>query len=239
MIKESRVLCVVPARGASKSIPLKNLSLLLGKPLLHYALSSALSAKRVDRVVVSSEHPLILDLTASYGERIPLRRPPELALDDTPSLPVLLHALRVCEEEDGTCYDIIILVQATNPLVLPQDIDATAEKLLTTGCDSCFTVTKLDHIYPAKLKRIEDDHLLPYCEEEEDMVRRQDLPEVYIRNGSCYGVKRATLLSGTFFGKDSRAVVVPRERSIDINEPLDLIFAEALMKMEKEKNTRF
>lgn len=233
-----KVLCVIPARGGSKSIPLKNIVPVLGKPLLHYALSSALKAKSLDRVVVSSENNLILNFAEKYGEHISLRRPKRLALDKTPSLDVLIHAMQVCEEEDNTMYDVIILVQATNPLVIPQDIDNTVQKLLTSDCDSCFTVTKVEHIYPAKLKRIEGDHLLPYCEEEREMIRRQNLPDVYIRNGSCYGVRRSILLSGSLFGKDSRAVVVTRDRSIDINEPLDLLFAEALLKARIKRNMR-
>src|SRR3989304_1313411 len=157
-----KVLCVIPARGGSKSIPLKNLVPVLGKPLLHYALSSVLKAKSLDRVVVSSENNLILNFAEKYGEHLSLRRPERLALDETPSLDVLLHAMQVCEEEDNATYHIIILVQATNPLVIPQDIDNTVQKLLTSDCDSCFTVTKVEHIYPAKLKRIEGDHLLTY-----------------------------------------------------------------------------
>lgn len=230
MNSKDKVLCVIPARGGSKSIPLKNLVKVNGKPLLYYALSSALRAGKIDRVVVSSDNSSILDYAAEFGSMIPLQRPTELALDETPSLPVTVHALEVCEKEDNCSYETIILVQATNPLVTAGDIDNTIEKMLTTGCDSCFTVTKANHLSPGKLKKIENDRLLPYSEEEKEMIRRQDMPDVYIRNGACYGVKKSTALSGSMFGNDSCAVIVPHERSVDINDAVDILIAEALLK---------
>ncbi len=101
----------------------------LGRPLLHYALTSALQAHLPARVVVSSDDKAILEFASGYGENIALPRPADLAADLTPSQPVLQHALEVCEAQDGIRYESIVLVQPTNPLVSPQDIDAT----ITTG----------------------------------------------------------------------------------------------------------
>lgn len=224
-----KVLCVIPARGGSKGIPLKNIVLLKGKPLIHYALRAALRAQQVDRVVVSSDHPKILSLAKEYGDNIALRRPKHLARDNTPSLPVVLHALKSCEKEDKCWYDYIILVQATNPLVIPDDIDCTVKKLMETGCDSCFTVVSLGHLHPSKFKELKGDRLLPYIEEEKELVPRQKLRQVFIRNSSCYAVKRSVLLEGSLIGNDIRAVVVPKERYIDINDVIDLKIAECLL----------
>lgn len=163
-----------------------------------------LKIEKIDRVVVSSDNLEILNFSKKFGANISLKRPEELATDKTHTLPVVLHALKHCESEDNVEYQIILLLQVTNPLVLPDDIEATIEKILTTRCDSCFTVTKLDHIYLTKLKRLSGDSLIPLIEIETKGLRRQDCPEVYIRNGSCYAVRRETLLSGMFFGKDSR-----------------------------------
>lgn len=229
-MKTKNVLCVIPARGSSKGIPFKNMIELKGQPLLYYSLNSAIKATTPKRIVVSSENIEILEYVRRYGENIALERPVELSQDDTPSLPVLIHALKKCEMEDSTKYEIVILVQATNPLVVSDDIDMTIKKMITTNCDSCFTVTHMEDFNPIKLKKLEGDRLLPYYQKEKEMVRRQDLPKAYIRNGSCYCVSRDVLLSGSMFGEDSRGVVVPRERSIDINEPIDLVFAEALLK---------
>ena len=225
----NRTLCVIPARGGSKGISLKNIAVLNGKPLLHYALSAALKARLINRVVVSSDHPEILKVAKEYGDNIALERPEDLARDDTPSLPVVVHALDVCEKEDNCRYDYIILVQATNPMVIPEDIDNTLEKLMEAKCDSCVTVVSMGYLHPSKFKILKGDRLQPYIEEENDLVPRQQLKEVYIRNGSCYAVKRSVLLEGSLVGKDVRAVVVPKERYIDINESLDLKIAECLL----------
>jgi CMP-N-acetylneuraminic acid synthetase len=220
---------VIPARGGSKSYPLKNIALLSGKPLLHYALSAALKAKLVNRVVVSSEHPGVLEIAETYGENIALERPEFLAHDNMPSLPVAVHALEMCEKDDNCRYDYVILVQVTNPLVIPEDVDHTLERLMETNCDSCVTVVSMGYLHPSKFKTLKDDGLLPYIEEEEVLVPRQQLQEVYIRNGSCYAVKRSILLRGSLVGNDVRAVVVPKERYIDINDSIDLQIAECLL----------
>ena len=235
-MKNSKTLCVIPARGGSKGIPLKNIAVVKDKPLLHYALSAALKARCVDRVVVSSDHPKILDLAKTYGKNIALTRSEELAGDNTPSLPVAIHALEVCEKADDCLYDHIILVQVTNPLVIPDDIDRTIKKLSTTNCDSCFTVVSMGYLHPSKFKTLEGDRLLPYIEEEKDLVPRQQLEEVYIRNGSCYAVKRSVLMGGSLVGNDVRAVVVPKERHIDINDPVDLKIAECLLSNSAYQN---
>ena len=229
----TRVLCVIPARGGSKGIPLKNVAPLAGKPLLHYALTAALAAKGVTRVVVSSEHPVILDVARQYGEDIPLERPTELAQDETPSHPVALHAIDTRERMGDEPYDYVLLLQATAPLVAPGDIDRTIGLMVQTGCDSCVTVTPVGDLHPAKLKVLEGDRLCPYLEEERTYTR-QKLPAVYIRNGSCYAAKRSVLLGGSLYGDDVRAVTVPRERSINIDEPIDLAFAEFLLTRHPE-----
>lgn len=226
---KTNTLCVIPARGGSKSVPLKNIAMLKGKPLLHYALSAALKSQSIDRVVVSSDHEGILATAASYGEGIALRRPEELARDDTPSYPVVLHALKTCEEENNCRYDYIVLVQATNPLVLADDIDMTIRKMIESSCDSVVTVSSLGYMHPSKFKTLEGDRLLAYIEEERELVSRQFLQEVYVRNGSCYAVTRPVLLEGDLVGKDVRAVVVPKERYVDINDMVDMKIAECLL----------
>jgi len=208
---------------------LKNIAVLNGRPLLHYALSATLKARLINRVVVSSNHPEILEVAKEYGDNITLERPEDLARDDTQSLPVAIHALEVCEKSDNCLYDHIILVQVTNPLVIPDDIDRTIEKMSTTNCDSCFTVVSMGYLHPSKFKILNGDRLLSYIEEEKDLVPRQQLEEVYIRNGSCYAVKRSVLVGGSLTGSDVRAVVVPKERYVDINDPVDLKIADCLL----------
>jgi CMP-N-acetylneuraminic acid synthetase len=235
MYKKKKVLCVIPARGGSKGIPLKNIITLCGKPLLHYALQAVLKSKMADRIVVSSDHPDILAVAARYGKNLPQKRPRHLSGDIVSSREVLEYALKQCEKDDNCQYPVIILVQATNPLVLSQDIDDVIKKMVDTKCDSCVTVTGLGHLHPAKFKKLKGDRLLPYIEEEGEIKPRQKVKEVFIRNGSCYAVRREVLLKKSLVGKVVRAVKVPRERHVDINDPLDLMFAEFLLKLNKGK----
>jgi len=234
-VNKRRSLCVIPARGGSKTIPLKNIALLNGKPLLHYALSAASKARLIDRVVVSSDHVKIRKIAEEYGDNIVLERPACLASDNTPSRSVILHALDVCERQDGCRYEHIILVQATNPLVTPEDIDNTLEKLTETNCDMCVTVVSLGHLHPSKFKILRDDRLLSFVEEEKELLPRQGLDEIYIRNGSCYAYKREALFESNLEGKDIRAIVVPKERYVDINDQVDLKVAECLLAFSTSK----
>jgi CMP-N-acetylneuraminic acid synthetase len=231
---ETRVLCVIPARGGSKGIRLKNITPVNGEPLLHYSLTAAQNATRLSRVVLSSDHPEILAVARTYGDDVPLERPAELAQDDTASDPVALHALEVCEAAGDEPYGYVLLLQTTNPLVIPDDIDRTVELLVNSGCDSCVTVSSIGDLHPAKLKVMDGDRLLPYLEQEVTGLRQQ-LPEVYTRNHSCYAVRRSVLKEKGLYGDDIRAVVVPKERMVNIDDSIDLTVAEALLGAQRHR----
>lgn len=233
MYNNSKILSVIPARGRSKGIPLKNIAIVKGKPLLHYALSAVLKSKHVDRVIVSSDHPQILAIAGEYGKNVALIRPEHLALDSTGCHPVMLHALKICEEEDNCIYDYAILIHVTNPLVLPDDIDSTIEKLVDTGAESCVTVVSMGALHTKKFKYLRGDRLFPYFQEEGDPVLRQEVKEMYMRNCSCYAMTRDILSQGSLLGDDVRAIVVPKERYVDINEPFDLKMASLLLSLQE------
>jgi CMP-N,N'-diacetyllegionaminic acid synthase len=229
MMKNFKVLCVIPAREGSKGIPLKNITPLNGKPLLHYSLTAALKAKLIDHVVVSSDSNKILNIAKSYGDNIPLKRPVEISGDLSPSYEAVLHALQVCESKYNIKYNYVILVQATNPLVIPDDIDNVINMLHNQKSDSCVTVTSLGYLHPNKFKILNGNKLLPFVKEEKEILPRQKLMETFIRNGSCYATKRNVLEHGDLVGKKVTAVVTPKERYVDINDMIDLKIAECLM----------
>src|SRR5688572_20125524 len=130
-----RILGIVPARGGSKGIPHKNITPLLDKPLLAYTAEAAQASKRLDRVVLSTDDERIARTGAMYGLEVPFLRPPELARDDTPTIPVLQDVVRKLERE-GDYFDAILTLQPTNPLRLAEDIDGAVELLERTGADS-------------------------------------------------------------------------------------------------------
>lgn len=225
------VLGIVPARGGSRRIKRKNLSLLAGKPLVQWAIEAALIATRIDRLVVSSDDAEVLAIARAIDHSLPLERPAELATDNALAVAYVRHAVTVIEAAGGGPLDAIVIVQPTSPFTLPEDIDATVDLLLRSGADSAVSVVRLDHaIHPAKLKRVEGDRLLPFYEDERGRMADHELPPVYVRNGSVYASRRATLDRGELLGPDCRAHVMPRERSLDINDPIDLALAEVMMR---------
>src|SRR2546430_8741746 len=130
-----RILGIVTARGGSKAIPHKNITPVSGKPLLAYTAEAALASKKLARAVLSTDDEGIAAVGRAWGLETPFLRPPELAKDDTPTVPVLQDVVRRLEAA-GDRYDAVFLLQPTNPLRLVSDIDGAIELLEETGADS-------------------------------------------------------------------------------------------------------
>jgi CMP-N,N'-diacetyllegionaminic acid synthase len=227
-----RVLGIITARGGSKGIPRKNVKLLAGQPLLRYTARAALSAKLLTRVVLSTEDSEIADVGRRCGVEVPFLRPPELARDETPTLPVLQDVVRRLEERSER-YDAVLTLQPTNPLRRAQDIDGAIELLERTGADSVISFVDVGGKHPALMHFIDAEGRvtnLPYAEQFEGH-RRQDLPKVYLREGSIYLTRRDVLMDQhSFKGRDCRAWVIQVDRACNIDTPLDWFIAEQLVK---------
>jgi CMP-N-acetylneuraminic acid synthetase len=222
-----KVLGIIPARAGSKRVPRKNLQLLGGKPLVAWAIELGRGVTAIDRLVVSSDDDEVLAIAAGYDAALPLRRPAELAGDTSPAIDYVRHALAAAGDD---AVDAVCILQPTSPLTVPADVEATLALLAASGAESAVTVVKLDHaIHPAKLKTLDGDRLRPYLEEEAGRMAEHELPALYVRNGAVYATRRDVLARGRILGDDCRAHVMPRARSIDINDELDLRFAEFLL----------
>jgi len=228
-----RVLGIITARGGSKGIPEKNTAVLAGKPLLQYTTEAALGSC-LARVVLSTDSPRIAKAARPLSVDIPFLRPPELAMDDTPTLPVLQHVVRRLEAEQNDRYDAVFTLQPTNPLRLTSDIDGAVALLKETGAESVIGYTAIGERHPARMKSIDKDgrvHDPPFSETYEGM-RRQDLPAYFLRDGSVYLTRRDVLIhDDTLSGRDCRAWLIPRERACNIDEPYDLQYAEFLLSL--------
>jgi CMP-N,N'-diacetyllegionaminic acid synthase len=223
VIAGRRVLALIPARGGSKGIPGKNIRVVGGKPLLAYTAEAALAARCVDRVVVSTDDEAIADAARAAGCDVPFMRPAELASDTAGSVDVALHAL---SQLPG--YDVLVLLQPTSPLRTADDVDAACA-LLANGAASCVSVCAVEE-HPWWMYRIDGGRLLPLMPDAKRATRRQDLPAVYSLNGAIYAIdaKRLSEQRG-FVGEDTAAYVMPAERSLDIDTPLQLAaFEQAL-----------
>jgi len=227
-----RTIAIITARGGSKGIPKKNLALLLGRPLLAYTAEAALAARRVDRVILSTDDVEIAEAGRRFGIDTPFFRPPELALDSTPHVPVLQHAVREIEATDGI-YDAILTLQPTNPLRLPEDIDGAIDLFERTGADSVISFAEVGEKHPARMKEIDSEGWVadpPFCETFEGQPRQQ-LSKLYLRDGSVYLTRRDVLMDQhSLKGKRCQAWLMPPERACNIDTPLDLYIAEQLLR---------
>lgn len=228
-----RTVFVIPARGGSKGIPHKNIVNLTGKPLIAYTIQAALKSKNSQRVIVSTDDVKIAEVAKSYGAEVPFLRPAELAKDDAPSLLVIQHAVKYVEENEGHKFDVVVVLQPTSPLRSKEYIDEAVEKLLRTGADSVVTVCEVKH-HPFWSFTAKGDNLYPFSKKGITIGKRQDLPEIYAVNGAVYALRRDVLFEqNSLYGKDTRAVVMPYEESLDIDNYFDLFIAEMMLKYWK------
>ena len=222
-------LAIVPARGRSKGLPRKNLLPLAGKPLVCWTIEHAFAAKSVDRVIVSTDDEEIAAIAQAAGADVPFLRPAELAEDDTADLPVLAHALAWLSEHEGFEPDIIVWLRPTSPLRTAEDIDAAVGLLESRGARCVRSVCLTEH-HPAWMYRMENDELELFEVPGGPYMRRQDLPAVYRPNGAVDVIRRnAVPEGGALFATPAVGYVMPRERSIDIDDAVDLGLASMLL----------
>ncbi len=225
------ILGLIPARGGSKAIPRKNISPVAGRPLLAYTCDAALASQRLTRVILSTDDSAIAEVGRQCGVEVPFLRPADLAQDDTPMLSVLQHVLTVLQETESYRPEVLVLLQPTSPLRRAEHIDAAIDILLKTGADSVVSVVEVPHQFnPVSLMHLEEERLAPFLEGP-PILRRQDKPHVYARNGpAVLVVRREVLLAKkSLYGDDCRPMIMDAAASIDIDGPLDLDFATFLL----------
>lgn len=239
---ECKVLVVVHARGGSKRIPLKNILPLCGKPLIGYCLEAALASQYVDKVIVSTDHPDIKRVSESFGAEVPFVRPADIA-EDVASELVTIHALDFMEERDSIEYGVVVTVQPTTPMVLPEDFDACIEALAATPeADTVMSGVEMREL-PTWARRIKEDGFSENIFGKQsigDQGISQKQPKFYTANGGIYVSRRMTLKEcGMIIGVKVMLHIMPWERSIDIDEPIDFFIAEKVMEMRQAgKDTR-
>tara|TARA_B100000902_G_scaffold399521_1_gene470785 strand:+ start:8312 stop:9022 length:711 start_codon:yes stop_codon:yes gene_type:complete len=236
MKRKLNILGIIPARGGSKGIKKKNLSNLNGKPLIEYTIIESLKSKLITDLIVSSDDREILKTSERLGIISTIVRPKKLSLDKSPSFPVILHALNYMQKKEKKIYDYIVMLQPTAPLRKRNDIDNSLKKLIYSNSDSIVSVVDVGAYHPLRMKRIIGVNRLINLvnNKSEDMRPRQDLPPVYIRNGAIYAIKSKVLKKEkSLVGKRCIAYKMPKSRSVNIDEPLDLITAKYYLKNSK------
>jgi CMP-N-acetylneuraminic acid synthetase len=225
------LLAIIPARGGSKGIPRKNLAPVAGLPLLAWTCRAALESRSLSRVILSTEDSEIAERGREFGVEAPFLRPAELAQDETPTLPVIRHALEFLAEREGYRPDAIVLLQPTAPLRRAEHIAGAVSRLVKTGAEAVVSVSPVPaHFHPYWVFDLDgDDRLKPAHPDggPERYPRRQALPPAYTRNGAVYVARtRLILQENSLYGPAPAAYVMRPEDSVNVDAPADLARAE-------------
>jgi CMP-N-acetylneuraminic acid synthetase len=227
MLDSKRILAVVPARGGSKGIPLKNLKEVGGLSLIAWVGKVIEQLPEIDRSVVSTDHEMIAQAAQSAGIDAPFRRPEDLSGDRIGDLEVLRHALVTSEALDGFTYEIVLMLQPTSPLRQPEDVRACLLKLAGEGWDAVWTVSETDSKnHPLKQLKVESDGSLNYYDASgSGIIARQQMGKLYHRNGVAYAFTRECLLrQRSIKGARTAALVIEGDHvSIDTMWDLELV----------------
>ena len=233
-----KILAIIPARGGSKSVPKKNIRNLNGKPLIAYTIEAA---KRIEnefhKIVVSTDDEEIAEVSKHYGADVPFVRPSNLAEDKTPTYPVLQHAVNFVEKDDGINIDLIMLLQPTAPFRTTEDMLNCLNLRQTSNTDSVISVVQVFSYHPILMKKIENNRLTHFSIEEKEGTPRQLYePPAYMRNGAIYITKRNNLIEqNSIWGNSITPYVMPQERSYNIDDEIDFITSEMMMKKSTKK----
>lgn len=228
------VIATVCARGGSKGLPRKNVLPFAGKPLVAHTIEQALACPRIQGVYVSTDDDEIAEVARHHGAQVPYRRPAELASDDAGKLPVIQHLVRHLEQ-GGTRIAHVVDLQPTSPLRSAQDLEAALD--LADGAELVVSVGPPSHNPYYSLAEVRADGTLALSKGG-GALRRQDIPTVWGLNGAIYVWQRAALDAAVrdgFWSVAMRPSVMPRERSIDIDDRLDFDMAEWLFQRQHRR----
>ena len=225
-----RVLGLVPARAGSKGVPGKNLRPLAGRTLLDYTASAARESGVITRTILSTDSEEIAVAGRRAGLEVPFLRPTDLAQDDTPMLPVIVHALEALERENWV-PEVIVLLQPTSPLRQPGHIRNSVQQLMDSAAESVVSVVEVPrHLSPDYVMRIEGGVLRPFLPEGERVARRQDARRAYSRDGTVYAFRRETVRRyGNIYGADCHPFIIDPAESLSIDSQDDWDAAERRM----------
>ena len=233
MLKGKSILVVVPARGGSKGVKLKNIRTINGVPLVALVGHVVKELSYVDRAVVSTDHPEIAAIARGSGLDVPFMRPEHLSGDIVDDWSVLQHALVECEKIDNRRYDIVVMLQPTSPFRKPQHVTAAVEKLIKGRYDAVWTVSETDSkAHPLKQLVIRKDVLDFYDPAGANIIARQQLAPVYHKNGVAYVMTRDCILNTKNIKGERTSFVVIDEFMVNIDTELDFKLAEFVLQQK-------
>lgn len=231
------VYAIIPARGGSQGVPRKNLRIIAGAPLIAHILRAAHASTEIDHVFVSTEDDAISETALSEGAWV-IRHPPSLSTNSRVSFGVVRYMVR--QWRSTGLPDILVVLRATAPLTLAEDIDAAIQRLRKTSrADSVVGVVEtLAH--PYRVYKINSkNRLVPFWPghtEKQYPRRRQTFQTVYMRTAGLYVIRPQVILGGSLWGNVVLPHIMPRERAVNINDEFDFKVAEMLLQERKQNS---
>ena len=222
---------LIPARGGSKSIPLKNLAAFAGRPLIDHVVLAAQASGRASRLICSTDSPEIKARCRELGVE-PHDRPAELGQDETPVIDVIAHLLRDLAARDGAVAEFIALLQPTSPFLLPAHIDAAVDALVADReAGSAQTVVPCPHNHHAVNQRIiADGHVaFRFADDRAQAYNKQRKAPHFLFGNLLVFRAEAALAQHAPFATPSLPVEIPFHYGFDLDGPDDIRFGEALL----------
>ncbi len=231
MLKEKRILAVVPARSGSKGVRDKNMRQLAGLSLIARAAQCLGSLKWLDRSIISTDSVRYAEEAIKYGLEAPFLRPSQLASDTAGAVETIQHAVITTESQFKESYDIILIIEPSSPLREPEDIAKCVELLITKGADSVVTVSEADSkCHPRKLFLIKEEKLKYFVQDGATISSRHQLAgDYFYRNGVCYALTRNCILDQEKIITDSSVPLILKRPVVNIDTPIELDWAEFLL----------
>lgn len=229
MFKGLSILGFIPARAGSKGLPGKNIRPLAGKPLIAYTIEAARRSGVFDYLLVSTDGEDIAEIARHAGADVPFMRPSNLATDTARGIDVLHHAMSWLEDR-GKKFDCVMILQPTSPLRTAEDIIASLDLLVKRNAEAIVSVCEVEH-HPWWSNTLPENLCMKNFFKPGIPVNRQELPEYYRFNGAIYLALWDFIREReNWFGSDTFAYVMPRQRSVDIDEEMDFLLAELILK---------
>ncbi len=235
------ILAIIPARGGSKGIPLKNLQKLAGKPLIEYTIQSAKKSKKIDRIIVSTDNENIAKTVKKLGIQVPFLRPKNIAKSNSPAVDYVKHALKFLSSKEKYVPNIVIILQPTSPIRKEGMIDKSILILKKSRASCVISATKIKTHPYFSFRYDEKKYLKPFKSDFQKYFQRQKFPDLFYPTGGIYTFWSNTLKKyDSIYGPRIKPLIIDQEDSVDIDNVFDLFISEMrLLFWEKYKKKIF
>lgn len=236
MYKGYSLIAIIPARCGSKGLPNKNIKNLNGKPLMSWSIETALKCNYIDEVMVSTDSEEYAKIARRFGANVPFIRPDKHASDTASRKDLIQHTIDFYKKK-GRQFDYIVFLEPTSPLRVLDDLNKSIETLLNdkNGAESIVGICKLENTHPEFLVELDNGFLDPYSKQPSKILRRQDINTLYFYEGSLYISETNAYLEKEFYHSKTLGYIVPRWKSLEIDEIEDFVMIESIMKYKKYK----